>query len=246
VTIRVGVIGIGRRGQEWVRIVRGTSGFELAACVDTDATALRHTASALGVPADRCHESLDFALDAARPDALIVATPLDRHVNPCRTALERGLAVLVEKPFATSLRDARQLQALADQRGVPLLVVQNYRYTRMPRAVRRLVADVPFGRPGLERSRFAVPPRLRPCRAPTRDRPGHPCTAARPGEGLRRLWADPMNVAPASETGPKAPRVAVAREGRLASGRSANSPRGAHLRRPLVGTPGRSGADRHC
>ena len=32
-TIRVGVIGIGRRGQEWVRIVRETSGFDLAACV---------------------------------------------------------------------------------------------------------------------------------------------------------------------------------------------------------------------
>ena len=148
-TLRVGVVGIGRRGQEWVRVVRGTSGFDLAACVDLDEAALRHAGNGLGVPADRCHQHLEAALDAARPDALIVATPLDRHVDPCRTALGRGLAVLVEKPFATSLREARQLQALAEQRRVPLLVVQNYRYTRMPRAVRRLVAEGVLGRVGM-------------------------------------------------------------------------------------------------
>ena len=148
-TVRVAVVGIGRRGQEWVRTVRGTPGFELVACVDMDAAALRHAANGLGVPADRCHARLEEALDAACPDALVVATPLDRHVDSCRTALARGLAVLVEKPFATSLREARQLQALADQTRAPLLVGQNYRFTRMPRAVRRLVDEGSLGRIGM-------------------------------------------------------------------------------------------------
>ena len=148
-TMRVGVVGIGRRGQDWVRIVGGTPGVELAVCVDMDAAARRRAVTGLGVPADRCHEHLEEALDATRPDAVIVATPLDRHVDPCRTALGRGLAVLVEKPFATSLREARQLQALADQTRAPLLVGQNYRYTRMPRAVRRLVDAGSLGRIGM-------------------------------------------------------------------------------------------------
>jgi predicted dehydrogenase len=148
-TLRVGVVGLGRRGLEWARIVREAPGFELAACVDMDGAALGHATAALGVSADRCHERLEAALDATSPDALIVATPLDRHVEPCRIALGRGLAVLVEKPFATSLRDARQLQALADQMRAPLVVGQNYRYMRMPRAVRRLVAEGVLGRVGM-------------------------------------------------------------------------------------------------
>lgn len=148
-TIRVGVVGIGRRGREWVQTVLRTSGFELAACVDADPAALRHVVAALGVPVGRCHESLAEALDAVRPQALVVATPLDRHVDPCRAALERGLAVLVEKPFTTSLREARQLHALAERTGAPVVVGQNYRYTRMPRAVRRLVDDGALGRVGL-------------------------------------------------------------------------------------------------
>jgi predicted dehydrogenase len=148
-TIRLGVVGVGRRGQDWVRTVGATSGFELVACVDVDAAARRQASAALGVPLERCHERLEDALDTARPDAIIVATPLDQHGDPCRAALTRGLAVLVEKPFATSLREARQLQALADAKRVPLVVGQNYRLTRMPRTLRRLVADGVLGRIGM-------------------------------------------------------------------------------------------------
>ena len=92
-TIRLGVVGIGHRGREWVRTVGQTAGFELATCVDADPAALRYAVGTLGVPADRCHESLADALDAARPDALIIATPLDRHVEPCRAALARGQGI---------------------------------------------------------------------------------------------------------------------------------------------------------
>ena len=49
-TVCVGVVGIGRRGQEWVRIVRGTPGFELVACIDMDAAALRHAPLARNPP----------------------------------------------------------------------------------------------------------------------------------------------------------------------------------------------------
>jgi predicted dehydrogenase len=148
-TLRLAVVGLGRRGREWVRTIHAAPGFELAACVDTDPASLRHATEALSVPAPRCHTALDTALDTANPHALIVATPLDQHMAPCRAALERGVAVLVEKPFATSLREARQLHGLAARMGAPLVVGQNYRYTRLPRALRGLVRDGVLGRIGL-------------------------------------------------------------------------------------------------
>ncbi len=148
-TLRLGVVGVGRRGHDWIRTIHQTAGFELAACVDADPAALRHAGPALSVPSDRCHTSLEVALDTTQPDALIVATPLDQHVAPSRAGLERGLAVLVEKPFATSLREARQLHELAARMGAPLVVGQNYRYTRLPRALRRLVHEGVLGRIGL-------------------------------------------------------------------------------------------------
>jgi len=75
-TLRLGVVGVGRRGHDWIRTIHQTAGFELAACVDADPAALRHAGPALSVPSDRCHTSLEVALDTTQPDALIVATPL--------------------------------------------------------------------------------------------------------------------------------------------------------------------------
>ena len=147
--IPIGVVGLGRRGRQWVHAVRSTSTYELVACVDVSAETLREAAIALRIPPHQRYERLEDALDGARPQAVIVATSGDRHVEPCRAALERGLGVLVEKPFALSLGEARRLAAAAERAKAPLVVGQNYRYTRMPRAVRRLLADGVLGRVGM-------------------------------------------------------------------------------------------------
>ncbi|MBI4380455.1 MAG: Gfo/Idh/MocA family oxidoreductase [candidate division NC10 bacterium] len=147
--IRVGVVGLGVRGRQWVQAIRATSGYELVACVDLNAETLQQGANELGIPTHQCYSRLEDALDQARPQAVVVATSIDRHVDPCQAALECGLGVLVEKPFALSLREARRLVAMAERAKAPLLVGQNYRYTRMPRAVRRLLADGVLGQVGM-------------------------------------------------------------------------------------------------
>ncbi|HEV7461839.1 MAG TPA: Gfo/Idh/MocA family oxidoreductase [Solirubrobacteraceae bacterium] len=141
--LRVAIVGVGARGREWGSEVLGADGFDLVACVDSDPAALRGAAE-LGVPGDRLFGELE-ALDPGRVDAVIVATPRDHHVEPCRAALERDLAVLVEKPFTPDLAAAHDLAALAESRGVPLLVGQNYRYLRVHRAVRRIVHEGRLG-----------------------------------------------------------------------------------------------------
>ncbi len=147
--IPLAVVGLGRRGRDWVRTIRAAPRYELVACVDADFQALREAATLLGIPEGQRYARLEAALDAARPRAVIVATSIDRHGEPCRIALDRGVAVLVEKPFTLGLREARQLVAVADAAHVPLMVGQNYRYMRMPRALQRLVAAGTLGRIGL-------------------------------------------------------------------------------------------------
>jgi predicted dehydrogenase len=54
-------------------------------------------------------------------EAVVVATPAATHAAVARSAIERGLAVLVEKPFATSVSDGEQVAELSAARGVPVL-----------------------------------------------------------------------------------------------------------------------------
>src|SRR5262245_5998470 len=102
--IRIAVVGMGCRGRDWVREVEAARpAFELVACVDVDGGALQRVS---GICASQFFTRLEEALDSSACDAVIIATPAETHAAACEAALERKLAVLVEKPFMLELRDA--------------------------------------------------------------------------------------------------------------------------------------------
>jgi predicted dehydrogenase len=97
-------------------------------------------------PRSLAFEDLGRAIERAGADVAIIATPVEHHPAACETALTRGLAVLVEKPFTQRLGEAARLVTLADRLGRPFMVAQNYRYMRAFRTMRRLVAADRLGR----------------------------------------------------------------------------------------------------
>ncbi len=147
--IQIGIVGMGLRGRQWVQALRQISGYEIVACVDVDSETLREAAAGLGIPAHRCYARLEDALDDARPEAVIVATSIDNHVLPSRTVLARRIPLLVEKPFALTLRDARGLVAMAAEAKIPLVVGQTYRYTGMTQTLKRFLSTGTIGRIGM-------------------------------------------------------------------------------------------------
>jgi predicted dehydrogenase len=122
---------------------------ELAACVDKDQHALEIAQKKMAVPAASCFSDLNSALDRNGVDAVMVATSADSHVEPCNEAITRRLAVMVEKPFTLTLRDAVSLSEKAARFRTPLIVAQNYRYMRSFRTARRLISEGALGRMGM-------------------------------------------------------------------------------------------------
>lgn len=146
--IRIVVVGMGPRGEDWMREIQATSGYELVACVDSDEAALTQVSSK-GSISNPGFTELGEALNQISCDAVIIASSPESHVELCQLALERGLAVMVEKPFTLSLREAVKLVSLAQQKGVPLIVAQNYRYMRSFRTARRLIEAGSLGPVGM-------------------------------------------------------------------------------------------------
>jgi predicted dehydrogenase len=136
------VVGLGGRGLEWARTTRSNAAFDLAGCVEPDSAARARAQSELGV---EVHAELGRALASGAVQAVLVATPPEHHEGPCRAALERGLAVLVEKPFTLDLDTAAELVELAEARTAPLLVAQSYRFLRAHRAARAVVRSGRLG-----------------------------------------------------------------------------------------------------
>jgi predicted dehydrogenase len=61
-------------------------------------------------------------LDEARPEAVIVTTETDRHLEILRACARRHISYSTEKPMATNARDAQEMERLARQAGIKLMV----------------------------------------------------------------------------------------------------------------------------
>src|ERR1700730_12478985 len=94
------------------------------------------------------------ALRDAGAEAVAISTPADTHSSLTEQALELGLAVVCDKPFALDPQAARHTVDLAEQRGLLLSPYQNRRWDSDFLTVRKLVADGELGTVTRFESRF--------------------------------------------------------------------------------------------
>lgn len=87
-------------------------------------------------------------------DLVVVASPNRTHVPLATAALKAGLPVVVDKPVAGTAAEARELAALAEERGLLLSVFQNRRWDSDFLTLRALLADGELGDVWRFESRF--------------------------------------------------------------------------------------------
>jgi predicted dehydrogenase len=132
-------IGLGVRGRRWLEIVRGCPDMKSVGCVDPDVVALNWVRTHFPDHRHTCYEKLEEALGHVKADAGIIASSPALHTDQAIQALEAGLAILIEKPFAVSLAQARQVVEASRRAGRPVIVAQNYHDTRCEQTVRQLL-----------------------------------------------------------------------------------------------------------
>ncbi|MPZ19497.1 MAG: gfo/Idh/MocA family oxidoreductase [Luteitalea sp.] len=126
-SVRVGVIGLGIMGEQYVRIYQAHP----AARVTAISTRREDRLAEVGARYDVAGRHTDFRDLLARDDvdAVCVATPDDVHHAPVRAAIEAGKHVLCEKPFTTDLAEADDILAMLRTRPrQKLQVAFNHRW----------------------------------------------------------------------------------------------------------------------
>ena len=102
--LRTAVIGAGRMGRLHSRIYSQMDQVDLVAIVDKQAEKAQELAGEYGGKAYRNHNEI---ID--KVDAVTVSTPTESHVEVAESFLERNIPVLVEKPLADSLSEAKRI-----------------------------------------------------------------------------------------------------------------------------------------
>lgn len=114
-TLPLCVIGAGQIGMRHIEVAQASDRVRLTAVVEPNPN-LRAALAAQGLCTVAQIEDLPSETRAA-----IIATPTPQHFPAAQAALDRGMAVLVEKPIGASLNEARGLVDLAAAQGLPLV-----------------------------------------------------------------------------------------------------------------------------
>ncbi|HEY8512729.1 MAG TPA: Gfo/Idh/MocA family oxidoreductase [Cyclobacteriaceae bacterium] len=81
-----------------------------------------------------------------RMDFVSIVTPNHVHFGPAKMALENGFHVVVEKPIAFSLQEAKTLKKLVDKTGLILALTHTYTGYPMVKEARNIVASGKLGK----------------------------------------------------------------------------------------------------
>ncbi|MEU2283270.1 Gfo/Idh/MocA family oxidoreductase [Streptomyces sp. NPDC013178] len=143
--LRVGLVGYGLAGSVFhAPLIAATEGLALDTVVTSNPE--RQEQARAEFAEVRVTATPDELLDRAGDlDLIVIASPNKTHVPLATDALKAGLPVVVDKPIAGTAAEARELAALAEERGLLLSVFQNRRWDNDFLTLRRLLTDGELG-----------------------------------------------------------------------------------------------------
>lgn len=131
--LRAAVIGVGRMGRHHARLYSTLPQTTLVAVVDPDLKRAEAVTAEFG---GRALPRMDDILDEL--DVATIAVPTVKHLAVARPLIERRIPILIEKPIAASVQEARELLDLASRYGSRVAVGHVERYNPVVRAMERM------------------------------------------------------------------------------------------------------------
>ncbi|MHC1740106.1 MAG: Gfo/Idh/MocA family protein [Anaerolineaceae bacterium] len=124
--IRIAVIGAGYIGEIHAKAVKNLAGAELVAVVDQNEEKARDFAAKHSIP--HTYYSLDELIKSHTSDAIIIGTPNFLHAQQAISAMKAGIHVMVEKPMALNVDEAKLMVQASNETACTLMVGHCWRY----------------------------------------------------------------------------------------------------------------------
>jgi UDP-N-acetylglucosamine 3-dehydrogenase len=141
--LRAAVIGLGSMGANHARVFNDLPGVELAAVADTDPERLERATTGRPIAS---FEDYRHMLTEVRPDLVSVVVPTKLHRQVALDVIAAGAHLLVEKPLAASIEEAREIAAAAARAGLVLTVGHIERFNPAIQELKRRLDEGQGGR----------------------------------------------------------------------------------------------------
>ncbi len=143
--VRIGIIGLGIMGEQYVKICRLHPLAELVAVSEMRQDRLEEMCKRFGIAGGYTYHRQ--MLERRDLDGVIVATPDTTHFAPVKDVLESGRHVHVEKPFTTSVAEADELIRIQQRTGRKIQVSYNHRWLAPYAEAKATIARGDIGKP---------------------------------------------------------------------------------------------------
>jgi myo-inositol 2-dehydrogenase / D-chiro-inositol 1-dehydrogenase len=142
-SVRVGLAGLGRFGKLHAAILNRLPGVELVAVCDPRDDEVQAVTSRCGAAG---HHEFEDMLDRANLDAVFIVSTEPLHASQAMAAIDRGIAVFVEKPLAMTADEGERVMQAAQAAGVPLQVGLVLRFETQHRLLKTAISRGELGR----------------------------------------------------------------------------------------------------
>ena len=132
-----------RRAGSFFKAFQSHPETEIVALCDPYAPTLAASGEATGVT--QLYNVFETMLDEARPDAVVVSSPMQYHAPQAIAALQRNIHVLSEVTAAVSLDECRWLVQASNRSDAVYMMAENYMYMKPNVLVQALVEAGLFG-----------------------------------------------------------------------------------------------------
>lgn len=141
--ITFAVIGSGFMGNV---LVKAASELPYAKCVGAADVELARARNLTNTYGGNAYQDFHEMLDKENPQAVIIATPEHNHLEPVIAAAEHGAQVFLEKPMATSLKDADEIVKVCKDARVKLMIGYILRFEISYAMIQSAVAEGSIGK----------------------------------------------------------------------------------------------------
>ena len=139
---RVGIAGLGAAGRAFLAPLQKHAGFECVAAADPLPRVRDIAAREHGVVT---YDSFEALLAHPGLDAVCITTPTPQHATQACAAAAAGLHVLLEKPMAVNLDEARAVVQATERAGIALVLGHSHSHDLPMRRMRALIASGELG-----------------------------------------------------------------------------------------------------
>lgn len=124
---RIGIAGLSHTHVHWLLGRAKDGDLAIVGIAESDRTLAERYLKQYNLPLSLLYPGLKEMLDKTSPEAVAAFNPINEHVDVVRLCAPKKIHVMVEKPLAATLEQAKEMERLARQHSIHLLT--NYETT---------------------------------------------------------------------------------------------------------------------